>query len=91
MNPLIVDLARSLHPGITEYATLVHQPDIIPLWWVLVSEACLGGNGTITGASATVVIVDLARKAGDRITFWPFFRYGFPVMLLSVALSMISL
>jgi Na+/H+ antiporter NhaD/arsenite permease-like protein len=31
MNPLIVDLARSLHPEITDYATLVHQPDIIPL------------------------------------------------------------
>ncbi len=87
MNPLIVDLARSLHPEITDYATLVHQPDIIPLWWALALGACLGGNGTIIGASANVVIVDIARKAGYRITFWQFFRFGFPVMIGSVGLS----
>ena len=91
MNPLIVDLARSLHPEITDYVTLVHQPDIIPLWWALALGACLGGNGTIIGASANVVIVDIARKAGYRITFWQFFKYGFPVMIGSVALSAVYL
>jgi Na+/H+ antiporter NhaD/arsenite permease-like protein len=91
MNPLIVDLARSLHPEIADYVTLVHQPDIIPLWWALALGACLGGNGTIIGASANVVIVDLARKAGYQITFWQFFKYGFPVMVGSVALSAIYL
>ena len=44
MNPLIVDLARSLHPGISDYASLVHQPDIVPLWWALALGACLGGT-----------------------------------------------
>ncbi len=87
MNPLIVDLARSLHPEISDYATLVHQPDIMPLWWALALGACLGGNGTIIGASANVVIVDIARKAGYRITFWQFFKFGFPVMVGSIALS----
>jgi Na+/H+ antiporter NhaD/arsenite permease-like protein len=91
MNPLIVDLARSLHPEITDYVALVHQPDIIPLWWALALGACLGGNGTIIGASANVVIVDIARKSGYRITFWQFFKYGFPVMIGSVALSAIYL
>ncbi len=91
MNPLIVDLARSLHPEITDYTTLVHQPDIIPLWWALALGACLGGNGTIIGASANVVIVDIARKSGYRISFWQFFKYGFPVMVGSVALSTIYL
>jgi len=91
MNPLIVDLARSLHPEITDYVALVHQPDIIPLWWALALGACLGGNGTIIGASANVVIVDIARKAGYRITFWQFFKYGFPVMIGSVALSAVYL
>lgn len=91
MNPLIVDLARSLHPEISDYATLVHQPDIIPLWWALALGACLGGNGTLIGASANVVIVDLARKAGYRITFWQFFKFGFPVMVSSVALSALYL
>ena len=87
MNPLIADLARSLHPEITDYATLVHQPDIIPLWWALALGACLGGNGTIIGASANVVIVDIARKAGYPISFWQFFKFGFPVMLGSVLMS----
>jgi Na+/H+ antiporter NhaD/arsenite permease-like protein len=91
MNPLIVDLARSLHPEITDYVALVHQPDIIPLWWALALGACLGGNGTIIGASANVVIVDIARKSGYRITFWQFFKYGFPVMIGSVVLSAIYL
>ena len=91
MNPLIVDLARSLHPEITDYATLVHQPDILPLWWALALGACLGGNGTIIGASANVVIVDMARKAGYPISFWQFFKLGFPVMIGSVLMSAIYL
>lgn len=91
MNPLIVDLARSLHPEMTDYVALVHQPDIIPLWWALALGACLGGNGTIIGASANVVIVDIARKSGYRITFWQFLKFGFPVMIGSVALSAIYL
>jgi Na+/H+ antiporter NhaD/arsenite permease-like protein len=49
--------------------------------------ACLGGNGTIIGASANVVIVDLARKAGYPISYWDFFKLGFPVMVGSVLLS----
>jgi len=91
MNPLIVDLARSLHPEMTDYVALVHQPDIIPLWWALALGACLGGNGTIIGASANVVIIDIARKSGYRITFWQFFKFGFPVMIGSVTLSAIYL
>ena len=91
MNPLIVDLARSHHPEISDYATLVHQPDIIPLWWALALGACLGGNGTIIGASANVVIVDIARKAGYPVSFWQFLKFGFPVMLGSVLMSALYL
>lgn len=91
MNPLIVDLARSLHPEVSDYAALVHQPDILPLWWALALGACLGGNGTMIGASANVVIVDIARRAGYRITFWQFFKFGFPVMIGSIVLSALYL
>lgn len=91
MNPLIVDLARSLHPDVADYTALVHQPDIIPLWWALALGACLGGNGTIIGASANVVIVDIARQSGYHISFWQFFRLGFPVMIGSVAISAVYL
>lgn len=84
---LVVDLARSLHPEITDQAALVHQPDILRLWWSLALGACLGGNGTVIGASANVVIVDLARKAGYPISYRQFFLIGFPVMVGSVLLS----
>lgn len=87
MNPLIVDLARALHPEIVDHATLVHQPDILPLWWALALGACLGGNGTLVGASANVVVVDLARRAGYHISFWQFSKIGFPVMVGSTLLS----
>ena len=87
MNPLVVDLARSLHPEIADYTSLVHQPDILPLWWSLALGACLGGNGTLIGASANVVIADLARKAGYPITYRQFFMVGFPVMVGSLLLS----
>ena len=91
MNPLIVDLARALHPEIVDHTALVHQPDILPLWWALALGACLGGNGTLIGASANVVVVDLARRAGHHITFWQFFSVGFPVMLGSIVLSTVYL
>jgi Na+/H+ antiporter NhaD/arsenite permease-like protein len=87
MNPLVVDLARSLHPEISDYTTLVHQPDILPLWWSLALGACLGGNGTLIGASANVVIADLARRAGYPISYRHFFMVGFPVMVGSLVLS----
>jgi Na+/H+ antiporter NhaD/arsenite permease-like protein len=91
MNPLVVDLARSLHPEITDPVALAHQPDILPLWWALALGACLGGNGTVIGASANVVIVDLARKAGYPISFRQFFLFGFPVMVGSLLVSTVYL
>jgi Na+/H+ antiporter NhaD/arsenite permease-like protein len=63
----------------------------MPLWWALALGACLGGNGTIIGASANVVIVDIARKAGHPISFWQFFKFGFPVMVGSVFISALYL
>lgn len=91
MNPLIVDLARSLHPDVPDYTVLVHQPDILPLWWALALGACLGGNGTMIGATANVVIVDIARRAGHIISFWRFLAFGLPVMLGSILISSVYL
>jgi len=87
MNPLILDFAASLHPSVTDPILLAHQPDILPLWWALALGACLGGNGTMIGATANVVIVDIALRHGHRIGFWRFFLFGLPVMLGSVAIS----
>ncbi|MFO1491714.1 MAG: ArsB/NhaD family transporter [Kiritimatiellia bacterium] len=58
-----------------------------PLYWSLALGACLGGNGTLIGASANVVIARIANINKYRLTFMDFTRVGLPVMLLSVAVS----
>ncbi len=58
-----------------------------PLYWSLSLGACLGGNGTIIGASANIVVAGIADKQGYRMTFNRFMKYGFPVMLVTVAVS----
>ncbi|MCR4400976.1 MAG: anion permease, partial [Syntrophomonadaceae bacterium] len=61
------------------------------LWWALALGACLGGNGTLIGASANVIVAGLAEKKGDHIRFMDFFVVGFPLMLLSIVLSSLYL
>jgi Na+/H+ antiporter NhaD/arsenite permease-like protein len=58
------------------------------LWWALALGACLGGNGTMIGASANVVTVGMAEKAGYQISFMEYMKACFVPMLLSVALAM---
>jgi len=58
------------------------------LWWALSLGACLGGNGTLIGASANVIVVGLAEKNGIRIRFLQYMKIAFPIMLLSVAMAM---
>ncbi|OGO56228.1 MAG: hypothetical protein A2V85_09525 [Chloroflexi bacterium RBG_16_72_14] len=62
-----------------------------PLWWSLALGACLGGNLTIVGASANVVVANLAMRSGYRITFWQFLRYGAAVVLASMLISTVYL
>ena len=57
-----------------------------PLIWALAFGACLGGNGTLIGASANVVTAGMSEEAGYPIFFNEFFRAGFPVMLLTTAI-----
>lgn len=58
-----------------------------PLYWSLALGACLGGNGTLIGASANVVIAHIANRNKYRLTFMDFTRTGLPIMIMSVALS----
>ena len=61
--------------------------DVTPLWWAVSLGACLGGNGTLIGASANVVLSDISKKNGHEITFVQFLKTGFPIMLLTVAIA----
>lgn len=65
--------------------------DVAPLWWAVSLGACLGGNGTLIGASANVVLSDISKKHGYEITFAKFFKVGFPIMLLTVAIAAVYL
>lgn len=68
-------------------AGLNGQPGVNALWWALVLGADLGGNATIVGASANIVAVGMARRAGITIGFRDFLRYGLPVTTASIVIS----
>ncbi|MBO5762979.1 MAG: anion permease, partial [Lentisphaeria bacterium] len=54
------------------------------MWWGLALAVCLGGNGTIVGAAANLVVAGIAEKAGVKMTFTTFLRYGLPVTVGSM-------
>ena len=61
-----------------------HGMDVTPIWWALSLGACLGGNGTLIGASANVVLSSISKNNGHPITFGQYFKIGFPMMILSI-------
>ena len=61
--------------------------DVTALWWALSLGACLGGNGTLIGASANVVLSGISAKHGHPITFARYLKVGFPMMIMSVVIS----
>ena len=65
--------------------------NVMPLWWATSLGACLGGNGTLIGASANVVLANIGEKHGYDISFKKYLRLGFPVMLLTISISTIYL
>lgn len=60
------------------------------LWWSLAFGACLGGNGTIIGASANLVAAGLLEKEKYHLSFMEYFRIGFPLMILQVAMASVA-
>jgi len=76
--PLLKDVAEGLHLTVTEAR---------PLYWALALGACLGGNLTLIGAAANVVVCGFAEKEGCPISFWRFLKWGVPTTLVSLGLS----
>ncbi len=60
---------------------------VMPLWWSLALGACLGGNTTLVGASANIVVASLAERSGHPIRFWHFFGYGALTTFVSLILA----
>lgn len=74
-------------PLLQEMSRLGAITDIDFLWWSLALGACLGGNGTIVGASANLIVVGIAERKGHPISFLGFMKIAFPLMLMSIAIS----
>lgn len=92
MIPLVKELITYLsgHYAITNPA-LIQAQIAQPLWWSLALGACLGGNGTLIGASANVVASKISERNHHPITFFRFFKYGFPLMIQSIIICAIYL
>jgi Na+/H+ antiporter NhaD/arsenite permease-like protein len=73
MTPLVAQVTADLHPA---------HPHV--LWWALALGADFGGNATAVGASANVVVIGLARRAGQPVSFRQFLRYGVPATAVTV-------
>ncbi|HEX5167200.1 MAG TPA: ArsB/NhaD family transporter [Thermomicrobiales bacterium] len=93
MIPLTFSIARLLFPDLAgmDNVALAAHPDVAPLWWALALGACLGGNGTLVGASANVVAVGIAERRGEEIGFWGFTRIGLPFTIMTLIVSSIYL
>jgi len=67
--------------------SLGHAMPVDPLWWSLALGACLGGNATLVGAAANVVVANLGEKSGHPISFGLFLRYGAITTFMSLILA----
>ncbi len=68
-----------------------HYQDLKPLWWALSLGACLGGNGTLIGASANIIVADMANKSKHPITFMEFLKVGSIVMIEALIICSVYL
>ena len=87
-----IPFVATMIPLVKDMAPAFGGPDgLMPVWWALSLGACLGGNGTIIGASANLTVAGLAERAGIRFVFLEYMKVAYPIMLITVALSMIYL
>lgn len=77
VSPLVADVVHA-HAGSGNEQVL---------WWALALGADLGGNATAVGASANVVVLGIAARAGQRISFWEFTKYGLVITVITVGLA----
>lgn len=81
----MIPMLKSMEPS------LGGREAMMPVWWALSLGACFGGNGTLIGASANVVVACLAMREGHPINFMKFLLWSIPVMLLSVLIASAAL
>jgi len=83
-----IPFVATMIPMIESMAPTFGGPEhLAPLWWSLALGACLGGNGSLVGASANLIVAGFAERAGHRIGFLRFLRAAFPLMLLGILIA----
>ena len=82
-----IPFVATMIPMINNFQELAHGANVDFLWWCLALGACFGGNGTIIGASANVIGVDILKSEGYKITFKDFFKVAFPMMILTMVIA----
>jgi len=84
-----IPFVATMIPLIKAMAPTFGGPEgLLPLWWALSLGACLGGNGTLIGASANLVVAGFAERAGQPIRFMRYTLVAFPIMLMSIFICM---
>ncbi len=81
----MIPLIKSMAPA------LGGAEQLMPLWWSLALGACLGGNGSLVGASANLIVAGMAERAGHPIKFLPFMLLAFPMMIGSIVIASVYL
>lgn len=81
-----IPFVATMIPVIQNMAPVFGAENLDPLWWSLALGACLGGNGSLIGASANLIIAGFSERAGHPIRFIPFLLMAFPLMLMSIAI-----
>jgi Na+/H+ antiporter NhaD/arsenite permease-like protein len=85
-----IPFVATMIPVIKSMAPTFGGPEgLLPLWWSLSLGACLGGNGTLIGASANLTVAGIAERAGIPFRFMTFLKLAFPMMLMSIVISMV--
>jgi Na+/H+ antiporter NhaD/arsenite permease-like protein len=86
-----IPFVATMIPLIKAMAPAFGAEHLQPLWWALSLGACLGGNGTLIGASANLTVAGIAERNGIEFSFLTYTKYAFGLMLISVAICHIYL
>lgn len=90
MIPIIKDIVTQFSQHAAYSNPELAQAHIAyPLWWSLALGSCLGGNGSLIGASANILVSKIGEKNNSHISFIKFLKYGFPIMIQSIIICLI--
>jgi len=82
-----IPFVATMIPLLNKMSIALGAQNVLPLWWSLALGSCLGGNGTLIGASANIISAGISIKSGFPISFWTFTKYGMIITIINLAIS----